>query len=236
MFRKMLTYGGMLLFAGAVALATPEFALARPGGHGGGGGHGFGGGGGHFGGGFGGGHFGGGHFGGGFGGVHGGVNHGGHHHDGFDHDGFHHHRGFGYFPYGGYYYPYDSYYPDYNYYPNYDSGYYDPYGDQPPVDARPYAPVIPPSTDTAQVTVRVPPDAQVWFDDRLTKSTGAVREFETPPMNSGGHYSYQIKAAWKQDGREVTQTQKAQVTPGAHVTVKFPAPQETEGQAADAKK
>jgi uncharacterized protein (TIGR03000 family) len=227
----------MLLFAGAVALATPEFALARPGGHGGGGGHGFGGGGGHFGGGFGGGHFGGGHFGGGFGGVHGGVNHGGHHHDGFDHDGFHHHRGFGYFPYGGYgYYPYDSYYPDYNYYPNYDSGYYDPYVDQPPADARPYAPVTPPSTDTAQVTVRVPPDAQVWFDDRLTKSTGAVREFETPPMNSGGQYSYQIKAAWKQDGRETTQTQRVQVTPGAHVTLSFPAPQKTEGQTVDAKK
>jgi uncharacterized protein (TIGR03000 family) len=233
MFQKLRIYGSTLIFAGVIAIATPEFAWAQHGGHGGGGhmGGGFAGGG-HFGGGF-----GGGHFGGGFGGHYGGLNHGGFH-DGH-HDGFHHHRHFGNFPYyGGYYYPYGSYYPDYSYYQNYDSGYYDRYADQTPTYSDPNSAVTPPSAanqtsdGAGHVTVGVPPDALVWFDQKATKSTGAVREFETPPMNSGGQYTYQIKATWKQDGREVTQTQKVQLSAGAHVTVTFPLPQDNSGRTA----
>jgi uncharacterized protein (TIGR03000 family) len=216
------------------------------GGHGGGG-HGGGFGGGHFGGGhFGGGHFGGSHFGGGhfpgsfggarFGGSRGGVyshpHYGGHH--------------YGYYPYyyGGYPYLWSG--------ADYGLGYYGSYGTEapsyygdgdtssyydggtsvtPPATGYPsYYPSVTlapetglPQTDNpAGVTVKVPADAEIWFEGTKMTTKGSIREFQSPPLTPGSRYTYEVRARWKENGHEVTQTQEVAVTAGAHVNVSFP--------------
>jgi uncharacterized protein (TIGR03000 family) len=253
MFRKALSFGGMLLLAGAAVIVTPGSGLARPHGGGGhfGGGH-FGGG--HFGGHFGGGHFGGHHFGGGhfggarFGGYRGGY-FGGYHH-GYPHTyGYRHFYRpyFGYYPYYGYYdyYPYSySTYPYVGLSPTYDSGYYGSNEDVTASDPDAYAAVTPPAgsyqsfyppataqPDTsAHVTVNVPADARLWFDGTATTSIGPIRYFNSPPLTPGSRYSYRVRARWNENGQEVTQTQQVAVTAGAHVSVSFPVPPKTTGQ------
>jgi uncharacterized protein (TIGR03000 family) len=248
MLRKIFSFGGLLLFAGAAILATPGSGWAQH--HGGG--H-FGGG--HFGGGhFGGAHFGGGHFGGGhFGGAHfGGAHFGGAHFGGalFGHRfGYPHAY---YRPYHGYY-PYyglSSYYPYYDTYgyvgsgPTYGGGYYGSGGDEAPSYPDDYTSVTPPAASyqsfypsaTAQpdnrafITANVPADAQLWFDGKATTSTGPVREFHSPSLTPGQWFTYEVRASWNDNGHEVTQTQQVEVTAGAHINVDFPLPPKATGQ------
>jgi uncharacterized protein (TIGR03000 family) len=80
------------------------------------------------------------------------------------------------------------------------------------------------SAGTARMTVRVPPDAQIWFDDTATRQTGAVREFESPPLAPGKTYTYEIRAQWRVGGREVTQSRQIRVQAGGRVTVDFTSP------------
>jgi uncharacterized protein (TIGR03000 family) len=77
--------------------------------------------------------------------------------------------------------------------------------------------------DKAHLIVRVPADAQVWFDGTATTSTGAVREFDTPPLVPGRRYTYDVKATWMQDGQEVTRTQSVRFSAGDRIEVLFPA-------------
>jgi uncharacterized protein (TIGR03000 family) len=230
MFRRRLTFGGVLVLAAVLALATtgPSQAAGR---------------------------FGGGHF----GGFHGGFNYGGFYHFrpyyGY---GRYYHPYYGYYPYYYNSYPYGyGYYPYlYGYYP-YDYG-YSPYSSSysddgswypgsgnaysPGITAAGFTSVSPLSggagepapsrqADTAaHVTVTVPPGADVWFDGSNTYSAGPVREFQSPPLTPGADYSYQIRARWKDDGREVTQTQQVSIAAGAHVRVQFPVPTKTTAQ------
>jgi uncharacterized protein (TIGR03000 family) len=76
--------------------------------------------------------------------------------------------------------------------------------------------------NTARVLVRVPTDAQVWFNDTQMTSTGSVREFVSPPLTAEKKSVYDIRARWMENGREVTQTKTIDVTPGARVQVDFP--------------
>jgi uncharacterized protein (TIGR03000 family) len=76
----------------------------------------------------------------------------------------------------------------------------------------------------AHITVRVAPDGQIWFDDTATKQTGALREFESPPLTPGKTYSYDIRAQWRENGREVTQSRHIGVHAGGRVTVDFTSP------------
>lgn len=225
MLRKALSFGGMLLLVGAVVFTTPEFGQAA--GHGGG-------------------HGGGGHYGGGFGGYHGGYNHGGYGHSFGSHPDYGYHHSYGYYPYRGYSDYYGSY-PYYNTYPyvgsSYDSGYSGSYGDvgssTPP--AVNYQSFYPPATaatepdNRAHVTVTLPAGAQVWFDGTATSSTGPVRQFDSPPLTPGSQYSYEVRARWNENGHEVTQTKRVEVTAGAHVNVNFPVPPKTAAQASAVK-
>jgi len=225
MFSKVLTFGGTLLLAGAVFVSTPAAGQAAgPGGH------------------FGGGHFGGGHFGGYHGGFHSGYS------GGYSHYGSHPY--YGYHPNPGSYYPYAGYYPYYGggYFPNpiYNSGSsdidpsYPPYpkseagsSDEVPLPTDPggassYSPE--PPDNTAKLKVKVPADAEVWFDGTKTTSTGPVREFQSPALAPGQKYSYQVRARWQENGHEVTQTQNVDVKAGADIDVGFPVPTRVGGQ------
>jgi uncharacterized protein (TIGR03000 family) len=174
---------------------------------------------------------------------HGGFHGGGFHHGGFHDHGFHdhgfHHRGFffpGYYP--GYYsgdYPSYSYYSDYDYgnyspysyYPNYDYGNYSSYGlgyGSPSDLGSSHSNGTvgsAPADSTAHLTLKVPANAEVWFEGAKTTSTGSVREYQSPPL-SAGRYTYHIRARWTENGRDITQTKNVTVSSGAHLTVEFP--------------
>jgi len=228
MFLKVFSFGGLLLLAGAMVLVTPGLGQARGGGGHGGGGHG-GGGGFHAGG------FGGGHIGGFRGGYHGGYS--GHYGYRGGYYGYRHYPywgGYGAYPYYG---AYNSY--DYSSDPNAlgavteDSGYYGTYGDTAPYYSGGGSSLTPPNlgyqsatfpvTDnSAHVTVNVPAGAQVWFGGTPTTSTGTVRDYQSPPLTPGRQYAYEIKASWKENGKEVIQAQQVEVTAGGHVSATFP--------------
>jgi uncharacterized protein (TIGR03000 family) len=93
-------------------------------------------------------------------------------------------------------------------------------------DSEPSNGVVPASATpaTARITVRVAPDAQVWFENTATRQTGALREFESPLLAPGKTYTYDIRAQWRVGGREVTQSRKVSVHAGARVTVDFTSP------------
>jgi uncharacterized protein (TIGR03000 family) len=235
----MVSFGGMLLLAGAAVLMTTGAVQARGGGHGGGG--------------HGGGFHGADHVGGYRGGYIGGY-HGGYYHGGYG-------RGYGYRHYDGYRHYYRGYHPYYGYYPYYsdypylyggdytlenayaddtpllsDSATYDSgYRGLSPQEYEAYAQAAtannasaPSPIDTlAHLTVRVPAEAQIWIDGTTTTSTGPVRQFESPPLTPGSRYSYDIKASWNENGHEVTQTQHVEVTAGAHINVAFPTTAQT---------
>ena len=244
MFRQMVTRVGVpAVVAAMLLMAGPARAQHGGGGHGGGG---FGGG--FHGGGFAPGGLGSNGFhGNGF--APGGLGSNGFHGNGFAPGGLHSngfHRG-GYYP--GYYYGYSpSYgdYPSYGYdqpyssYQSYDLGdgsdpdlgSLDSSGGVAPSYSSGYQGLGPSATlslatasaqadPTAHVTVRGPANAEVWIQNSRTTSTGPVREFQSPPLTPG-RYTYEIRARWTENGRDITQTQKVAVAPGAHMTVDFP--------------
>lgn len=140
-----------------------------------------------------------------------------------------------YAPYFGpfYTYPYNGYY-----------GGYSPYayaaprsrggaglvGSYPDGYAAFYAPATPRTSPRAHISVRVPAGAQLWFDDTPTNTSGNVRQFDTPPLEPGSEYRYDVRARWKESGREVTQTQRIRFTPGAQVNVQFPLAANSDGE------
>jgi len=222
MFRRTLTTAGVPAVVAAVLLmAAPAWAWPHGGGGGGHGG-GFRGGSPHV---------------GGFrpGGSHlGGFRSGTFHPGGIRTNRFHRGGSFPGYPYG--YYPY----PSSSYSPSYDSGYgsgpdledsgsYEtappsgPGGDQAPEPPSTVSPdTASAQTDTtAHITVRVPANAKVWFDRWITTATGPVRRFNTTPL-APGQYTYEVRARWTENGRDITQTQPVVFSPGAHTTADFP--------------
>jgi uncharacterized protein (TIGR03000 family) len=248
MFQKVLTFCGLPTLAAAAILLTADPGEARgPGG----GGHG---GGGHFGGGF---HAGvGGGFSRGYGGGSS-RGYGGYYHGGYSrgyypsygnrsHYGYGHHYGYrrygyGYPYYGSYYdsYPYygsdlyGSSYPDYSY----DLGSGAAYGSGDNGSSGDPGPSYAVTTETngmridtgVNITVRLPANAELWFDGTKTKSTGTVRKFQSPPLRSGLRYTYDLRARWKDNGRTVTQTRHITVSAGDQIAVRFPVRSGTKG-------
>jgi uncharacterized protein (TIGR03000 family) len=246
MFRKLFSYGGRLLLVGVAIFAMPGFSWAQRGGGGHGGGA----------------HFGGAHFGGAhFGGYHGGFSHGGYGYRSYSytpHYGSYYHGSSPYFgsyhryPYHGYYRGYYGAYPYVGYSPTYGSDYYGSYGSVTPYYSDDYTSVQPAASDptysssvttgttspntTAHITANVPTGARLWFDGNATTSTGSVREFYSPPLKKGSRYAYTVRARWKENGHEVTQTQQVKVTAGAHINVTFPVRGKSAVHASAAKK
>jgi uncharacterized protein (TIGR03000 family) len=68
--------------------------------------------------------------------------------------------------------------------------------------------------DRAHIWLRVPDDAEVWFDDAKTKQTGPLRYFFSPPLAAGKSYSYQVQVRWKKDGKPVERKQRIDVHAG----------------------
>jgi len=76
-------------------------------------------------------------------------------------------------------------------------------------------------TNQALINLRVPPNAEVWFDDQQTTQTGSMRSFISPPLDPGQNYVYTIRTRWMQDGRAVERTRKLNVHAGDRLFASF---------------
>jgi uncharacterized protein (TIGR03000 family) len=81
----------------------------------------------------------------------------------------------------------------------------------------------------ALIEVQVPADAQVWFDDENTSQRGMERTFRSPALQPGQDYSYEVKARWTENGKDVERTRKVHIHAGERVSVNFMANEEGVG-------
>jgi uncharacterized protein (TIGR03000 family) len=78
-----------------------------------------------------------------------------------------------------------------------------------------------PSADdrTVQVRVRVPAGAKLWFNGEATVQRGEVRHFESPALQPGESYYYDLRATWQKDGKTVERTRHLRVRAGDQISV-----------------
>jgi uncharacterized protein (TIGR03000 family) len=74
---------------------------------------------------------------------------------------------------------------------------------------------------TAEITVIVLPNAEVFFDGQPTVQKGSQRVFASPPLEVGQKYHYHVRARWNEAGKTVEHTRKVEITAGAKVQVDF---------------
>jgi uncharacterized protein (TIGR03000 family) len=88
------------------------------------------------------------------------------------------------------------------------------------------AEAVPPGA--AVLRVRVPADAEVWVADHQTAQQGSFRVFLTPPLQEGRNLSYDLRARWIENGKQVEYTRNVPVFPGDRLTIDFLTPAEGE--------
>jgi uncharacterized protein (TIGR03000 family) len=91
----------------------------------------------------------------------------------------------------------------------------------PPVKMIEKIPSPKPGDVSARVTVNLPSDARLWVDAVECPLPSSVRSFNTPALNPGQRYAYNIKAEIVRDGRTITETQRVVLTPGQESRVDF---------------
>lgn len=89
----------------------------------------------------------------------------------------------------------------------------------------------------AFLDVRLPANAKLEIQGRLTTRTGENRRFVSPPLSPGKKYTYTLVATWTgPDGKEVRRVKDVQVFPGRTVEVDLTKPTEDEKKPADTPK
>jgi uncharacterized protein (TIGR03000 family) len=71
------------------------------------------------------------------------------------------------------------------------------------------------------VTVRVPADAEVWFDGNKDSQKGPVRRFRVQSPEAGGAATHDVRARWKADGKTDERKRTVEVGGGDQVSVLF---------------
>jgi len=82
------------------------------------------------------------------------------------------------------------------------------------------------STGTPQncafLNVRLPSEnAEVWIEGQKTQQQGTWREYFSPPLNPGKNYTYDVRARWNDNGRNVERTRSVSVQAKGVATVDF---------------
>ena len=68
--------------------------------------------------------------------------------------------------------------------------------------------------DRAVLRLRVPQEAKVYVNGRLTKTPGAVRSFESENLVAGRVYKYKVKAVIERDGKQLVRSKLISLRPG----------------------
>jgi len=120
--------------------------------------------------------------------------------------------GYGGYGRGGYYNPSYSYpaptYTDGGFATDAYQSFYTPTDAVPAVDAS-----------RGYMHVRVPDNAQVFFDGTATTQTGTDRVFMSPSLDANSQYSYTISAKWIDNGQEKQASRTVQLVRGQTVVV-----------------
>jgi uncharacterized protein (TIGR03000 family) len=79
-----------------------------------------------------------------------------------------------------------------------------------------FVPPAPAKDDPRRVLLiaHVPEHAQVWLMGRRMRQKGTMRQYLSPPLNPGKHYTYQARVRWVEDGRWVEEQVKVHVQAG----------------------
>jgi len=72
---------------------------------------------------------------------------------------------------------------------------------------------------SVQLSVRVPPDAEILIDGRQTMQRGTTRLFVSPPLSPDREFRYEVQARWMENGKEVNRTKSVPVRAGQFVQV-----------------
>ena len=67
--------------------------------------------------------------------------------------------------------------------------------------------------------VLVPPAAEIIIEGAKTTQTGSRRLFVSPPLKSGQNYTYELKAKWTENGKEMNPSRKVPVRAGERKVV-----------------
>jgi len=74
----------------------------------------------------------------------------------------------------------------------------------------------------AFITIRVPVNAEIWFEGDRTQQTGTSREFVSPPLDRGRTFTYDVRARWTDNnGKVMEKTEKVTVEAGRRSRVDF---------------
>ena len=73
----------------------------------------------------------------------------------------------------------------------------------------------------ARVTVRLPADAKLYVDNVSCPLTSSVRTFDTPGLEPGRQYFYELRAVVSREGRDVTESKRVIVEAGRESAVDF---------------
>jgi uncharacterized protein (TIGR03000 family) len=87
-----------------------------------------------------------------------------------------------------------------------------------------------PTALVAAVEVRLPADAELWFDGVALPRMRERREFVTPPLRPGLTYRYEVQTRWQEGGRLVVRGEHVIVRAGESVVVDFTRPRGDEGR------
>jgi uncharacterized protein (TIGR03000 family) len=77
-----------------------------------------------------------------------------------------------------------------------------------------------PPPDAAWIIVKIPAEAELWFDQARTSQSGSYRCFVTPPL-APGRSLYTLSARWHLRDVELRRVEQVEVRPGSTVTVDF---------------
>jgi uncharacterized protein (TIGR03000 family) len=73
----------------------------------------------------------------------------------------------------------------------------------------------------AKLIVELPADAKLFIDDQPTKATSAKRLFNTPRLQPGQKYYYELRAVLVREGQTVQQTRRVILSPGDEIRASF---------------
>jgi uncharacterized protein (TIGR03000 family) len=78
------------------------------------------------------------------------------------------------------------------------------------------------AANLAAIEVRVPANADLWFEGDKTSQGGAVRNFVSPQLTPGKTFTYDVRARWADSsGKVVDKTKQLKVQAGQRSTVDF---------------
>jgi len=80
--------------------------------------------------------------------------------------------------------------------------------------------VVNTTTESAKVTVILPPQGKVYVND-VEMAVSGTRTFETPRLVKGKRYFYTVKADLIKDGKTTTDTRRINIEAGKAITVDF---------------